>query len=425
MQSQRSSLLLPSILLSIFITFYCQAQENYLPGSIVTLAGDTVKGMLDYRNWNANPEKISFRPNSESTTRQYTQNDILAFLVANDIYRSVTVEVEMSPHKTKDLQYGSQFQLQTKRLFLRALFDHAKGLYIYHAPDDKELFFLKQDSTFTLLLHKKYLKELSGSNVAAQNNKYLGQLASYLQDCPSIQSKLKTTKYTKISLEKLFSYYYSCIGEAETKEKNDEHVQAELGLVAGAMVTSLKFSGGSASPYLASTHYSTSFNFIGGVSLNLVAPRNNRKWSIYNELVYGSFHVNGTYTDIENPNWYTTYNTEFGYSFVKLNNMVRYRFPVKNFFIFINGGIFNAFGFSDTNYKKTLSVLYSSSREAEGEAISGGIRKYEFGFILGMGAQWNNLTLEMRGESGNGVSQIPELSSHTTKVHIVLGYRFH
>jgi len=400
------------------------AQENYIAGSIINQAGDTIKGLLDYRNWNINPDKISFKANAESAPRIYTPSDIRGFLVADDLYRSAPVEIETSTYKTKELEYGAQFKLESRRLFLRALFTGNKELYLYHGPNDLELFYIHQDTSFTLLLHKKYLKEQAGSSVVAHNQKYLGQLAGYLQDCSSIQSKLKTTAYNQSSLEKLFQQYYICKGTTITKEEKNERMKVELGLVAGASLTSLKFSG-IAFPYLERISYSRSLNFEGGISINLVAPRNYGKWSIYNELLYGSYHVKGSFNDYESQYKYTIYNTEFGYSFIKLNNLVRYKHPIGDAFIFINGGISNAIGFSGTNYKQTISVLYSSSRTEEEEAIAGGTRRTEFGFLFGIGTQWKKFSLELRGERGNGVSQILQLSSHTTKFHLLLNYRLH
>ncbi len=37
------------------------SQKNYLPGYIINNEKDTIKGYINYRNWNINPKKISFR----------------------------------------------------------------------------------------------------------------------------------------------------------------------------------------------------------------------------------------------------------------------------------------------------------------------------------------------------------------------------
>lgn len=35
------------------------SQEKYLPGYVKTLEGDTILGLIDYRNWNNNPKLYS------------------------------------------------------------------------------------------------------------------------------------------------------------------------------------------------------------------------------------------------------------------------------------------------------------------------------------------------------------------------------
>lgn len=37
------------------------AQSKFEPGYIVTSKSDTVRGMIEYRNWSQNPETILFR----------------------------------------------------------------------------------------------------------------------------------------------------------------------------------------------------------------------------------------------------------------------------------------------------------------------------------------------------------------------------
>jgi len=37
------------------------AQSNFLTGHFINIAGDTIHGEIDYRNWDKNPNKITFR----------------------------------------------------------------------------------------------------------------------------------------------------------------------------------------------------------------------------------------------------------------------------------------------------------------------------------------------------------------------------
>ena len=76
-------------------------QENYQPGYIVSLAGDTIYGQVDYRNWELNPDKIYFQDESDKVKRSYAPLDIRAFSVQDEFYIGAIVQAEKSPYKTK------------------------------------------------------------------------------------------------------------------------------------------------------------------------------------------------------------------------------------------------------------------------------------------------------------------------------------
>jgi len=63
----------------LVMPFALLAQSNYKPGYIVTPKGDTVKGFVDYREWDANPEAITFRKTTDGQSMKYGINDIAAF----------------------------------------------------------------------------------------------------------------------------------------------------------------------------------------------------------------------------------------------------------------------------------------------------------------------------------------------------------
>ncbi|KAA3633756.1 MAG: hypothetical protein DWQ02_12615 [Bacteroidetes bacterium] len=59
----RSIIILLSILISSSFLF---GQDNFIPGTINTLSGETLEGKIDYANWERNPEKIKFKSSDGS-----------------------------------------------------------------------------------------------------------------------------------------------------------------------------------------------------------------------------------------------------------------------------------------------------------------------------------------------------------------------
>lgn len=160
--------------------------------------------------------------------------------------------------------------------------------------------------------------------------------------------------------------------------------------------------------------YDPSTNFSTGLFLDVILPRNHGKWSINNELLFSSYKVSGQ-RGINS--------TEIGYSYLKLNNMVRFKYPVGNLFVYVNAGLSNGFAISETNNKKLYALRNGSPLLTEQKALND-TRKFENGWIFGIGAKHNRFSFEVRYENGNGMSEYQTLSSSTKRYYFLLGYRF-
>ena len=157
--------------------------------------------------------------------------------------------------------------------------------------------------------------------------------------------------------------------------------------------------------------------------LDLVLARNRRKWSIYTEILLATYSVAGSFEDYENENRYTITSTEIGYSYLKLSNLVRYKYPIGNLFLFFSGGISSGLSLSETNYKKETSKFFSTISVVEGMAVENS-RKYEQFLVLGTGLKYDKFSIEMRYEKGNGMSKYINLNSSTNRYYLLFGYRF-
>lgn len=403
----------------IFQTSFCQ--ENYLPGYLI-LKGDTLHGFIDYRNWEGNPEKISFKKAINDNTLIYTPMDIQSFGVADELYESAIIKTEISPINVGDIsdENNADLNIETVPAFLQTIIKGKKSLYFYRNKIGKDQFYIRQDSEYNLLVYKKYFKIQDGEKGIAANNKFLRQLSLYLKECPSIQSKLENTVYTKKSLENLFLYYSDCTQSDFEFQKKREKTFMEFGLLTGISLASIKFN---AIPYLEKADYQSSANFSAGLFLEVVPPRNQRKWALCNELIFSSCKIKGLYNDYTNENNYTIYHTTIGLSYLKMNNMLRYKYPVGSFFVYLNAGISNGYAVSETNTLKTEHKIYSSERVDEGIALND-TRKYEQGYILGLGTKIKRYSFEIRNEKGNGISVSSILKSTTNRYYFLLGYKF-
>jgi hypothetical protein len=285
----------------------------------------------------------------------------------------------------------------------------------------KEQFYIRKDSSFELLIYKKYLRLQNGQTMVGENKKFIGQLTLYLHDCPNIQEKLKETEYRKNSMENLFVNYYGCIGSGIKFQKKTEKVRVEFGVLAGISLTTLKFRIYDKS-ILLNTNYPVSVNFTPGLFLDIILTRNHGKWSICNEITYSCYKVSGHFELSGDSNNHSVNTTTIGYSYLKMNNMLRFKYPAGPFFIYVNAGISNGYAISEKNYSRTETTSFTMVTVYEGNAIKF-TRKWELGLIGGIGVKYKRFSLEARYESGNGMSDLPNLTIAANRFYFLLGFR--
>jgi hypothetical protein len=61
---------------------YCLAQSNFNPGYVITLKGDTLRGLIDYREWDNNPADIRFKANASGKTETFSVNNASEFEIS-------------------------------------------------------------------------------------------------------------------------------------------------------------------------------------------------------------------------------------------------------------------------------------------------------------------------------------------------------
>jgi len=410
--------ILMSGLLTVESTF---AQKNIQPGYIVNLSNDTVRGFIDYKNWDKNPDKIDFYTSAETAATEYQPVQLKSFAVSGETYVSAVVEMDDSPYRTEDLKEGIKYNIITDTVFLLTLVKGEKSLYYFMDNKAKVHFYIPGSKGFELLLFKQYLRrdEITGDLKVAKIVTFAGQLNLYLQDCSSIGTKLKLLKYERKSLVNLFQYYYDCTQKKMLTQNTAVSRTHEIGVLTGVSFTSLKYLSGM--PYLTDADFPVSTNFSAGLFYNILFPRNFGRLSISNEVLYNSFLTECYYTDDNN----TAVTTRIGLSYIIMHNMVQYKFPMAKADFFLKGGVSVGFGFNETNYQKFDETL--SQRPSEGEAFNKMSKAY-LGVNVGMGLDYKKFTLQGRYVLGFNKSDFTAsytaVNSRTNIGYILLGYEF-
>jgi hypothetical protein len=408
------------------------AQENYISGYILKLNGDTLKGLVDYRNWAKNPNIIRFKITTADNVREFKPLDIAGFGAKDEIYKSAVVKVDGSS-KNGIISESPMFSFRTDTAFLQTFYQGSKSLYFYKDRNDQDNFYIYNNSVYELLEYKKYIKKGSDEHeFLTENKRYVGQLLVYLQDCKNIDVKLKKIAYTDKSLQSLFEYYYSQKKTETVVKRTNEKFKLEFGIVAGISMIDLRFvSASSVFDPLPKAKFGNTLSPVGGLSLNVVIPRNNGKWSIYNELFYNSYNTTAVYNDFHSAEYYDIHYYKVGYAYGKINNMLRFKYPLKNAFIFVNAGLSNGFILHETNvdsitrrYNGVTTTRVQKIVADGGENDTFSAKKHELGFLVGFGGIYKKFSAEFRLEAGTGFSKYIALDANANRYNLLFGYRF-
>jgi len=383
------------IILLLFIVFLLPrisyGRTQFLPGYIIDFHHDTIHGLVKYEGWFTNPDKIAFKVSKKRSVNYYRPTDILGFGFLDQIYVGAVVQKETSPFWDSDLQKDPALHLVSDTVFLQTLIGGAKPLLYFKDTNEKEHFYIKVDSTYSLLLHKIYIA-YEPNRKEFHNMRFLGQLYRYFWDDPSMQEAIPTTLYNRSSLEELFKKYLKQQHIKTVYLNNDTKVSCTLGAVAGVSMTTINVK----TDYF-KANFSPSTNLTGGLSIDMAMGGRLRDWSFYNELMYSSYqsahYVSYTYPD----SWVT-----FNFQYVRLNSLVRFR-PS---WFFLNVGMSNGY------VLKGKSSMFDE------------IRNYEIGILAGAGVRFKHFSLEVRDEIGDGVSPYVSMISETNRLQVLLGYTF-
>jgi len=374
------------------------SQENFIPGSIITNNRDTLYGLIDYPYWEVNPYKVSFKANVQSAPISYTPNDIIEYRVNNEIF----ISGHVASNETEVIE----------TVFLQTIFNSKKSLYYYKSNSGVVNFYIKQGGQFELLINNDKGKE------------YIKQLSLYLSDYPEISKLLKRTAYTKYSLKALFNSYFQN-SHTYVLFRHKSLPKVEYGFLAGASLTTLDFSHAKYNFLflMDKTSFCNSYNFSGGFFLNVMLPWNKWRFTLVNELLYSSYKSSGNIKSVNSPTDYVIFTNEVALTYIKLNNMLRYKYSIGQTSIFINAGISNGYAFKRSVVEKRVDYEGTDIYHSEWTPFHR-VRSYELGYIAGIGLKIKKVSLELRYEKSNGMEDLSAIETNINRYFLLLGYTF-
>lgn len=164
------------------------AEKQFEPGYAITVSQDTLRGFIEYRNWDKNPVRILFKSTREDQEKTLGLEELSGFYVHDEYYVKATVKVDDNPIRGEEMSYSRIQQTRTETVFLRMLARGVKSLgYYVDARGRQNFYIVTGDYSYELLTNYQYILKRNNSSSLVTNDSYKIQLHEYLSDCPAAQ----------------------------------------------------------------------------------------------------------------------------------------------------------------------------------------------------------------------------------------------
>jgi hypothetical protein len=412
-----------------FLSLLCYAffltaagQENFLDGYVVLRSKDTIRGQIDFRDWNANPYQITFQEARTAKKTSFKADELTAFFVSGETYRSYTVtiypyslDVEMLSNDFKDTPYDSV-------AFLRLLLPGKLSLYSYADRQEGHYFFVQRpDERPEQLRIRSSVVDNNGLKALDRVNVYIDQLRSLVYDCPGLSGKTSGLPYTESAIRKLLFSYDHCGKDTVESVAHGGESAVRFEPLVGFIHTSFHVTG---DVDAAKMSWPADNSISIGIGAHISLPRSRQQFSFLIDALYNRLYSKSS---AYMPNGFTT---EMGYIDLQLlqnDVLFRYQYPAGKVRPFAEAGIANIFVIKDKSYmgdQETGETTITRSSLFSLFTGSNGVPSYIFGLTGGAGVQIGRFSIEARIRYASGLSEAEDVSAPITSVSVLAGWSF-
>jgi len=175
-QTQMKRLLL--LLAFINVSLLLSAQEDLRDGFIISIHGDTIKGILKFQNDIRN-SKVCVYYSDSKTKKKLRPFDIEGYVFENGKY------------------YVSKYILEPDtiyKVFAEYLVKGQKDLFYYRDYSGSHYLISASDSSLIEIPYKRETLSIEGTSYLRESTRHIGMLKAYFSDCASIYSQIENLK---------------------------------------------------------------------------------------------------------------------------------------------------------------------------------------------------------------------------------------
>jgi hypothetical protein len=255
---------------------------------IVNQAGDSLRGEITVPRSDTNPRFVDFTQGG--TTTRYRADQLKYFRIGDEAsYIGFIGDIDKSPVKLSEFVDGTITAGTVRDTVLLSIVILGK-LSLYRLMDGRSNihYFVGEKGNVSELILRVRRVEKPGGYGLMTSEVYKSQLRKMITDCSQAEPWIDKTEYRESSLSKLISKYNSCHQETPTYVQKQSRPHLVIGLSGGVVMSSLNNLTAGQSPGATGATYNGSTRPAGGLTVEILAPRMLKKFSIINEvLVHG------------------------------------------------------------------------------------------------------------------------------------------
>ncbi len=214
----------------ILATLPLFGQKNMVPATVLTKAGTSLKGEIDFKDWDKIPEVIKFENSTVDELTPINTEKIEIYGSNPQVFVGKILPVAQFGNSINNYSKTKELKVVQDTIFLRSL--EIGYLSLYEHQDDQFTFhyFIVKDGEWEELLYHKY----TSGKIIKQVQNYKGQLLSKMEDCPSVQSDLRSLDFNIDKIRSIVNKYNTCSDKGfVTYSDQTKKGKAEFGILAG------------------------------------------------------------------------------------------------------------------------------------------------------------------------------------------------
>lgn len=387
------------------------SQTDFRKGYVITNAGDTLFGLVDYREKTKAYRSCDFKTSKSQNAITYDPANIIGYGFENDkFFQSREISIINQPAQI---------------VFLEVI---VRGLVSLYRFDDA-YFVEKGNSGLQQLTNEAKDVFIDGKRVLKNTNQHIVTINMLVFDCAEIRERVQKIRLEERALSKLIEDYNQCKGEPSVTFKAEKPwTKVVIGMTGGSNISQLNFEDIPGYKHLVGD-FEVSKSPMIGVSFDILSPRLSERISFHGDLLY---LISKYYS-------HTLYNSGFSiernYVTIELQQLkvpigIRYTFPERKFTPYFNAGVSGTIHLSSNS--RWVRELESNSvvNTYVNDALV--IKNKQLGLWGGCGVLKSindklNSFFELRYEQTDGIVQSPvDLLGFNSKIsnfQVLIGIR--